>query len=54
MALQLRNTVLDARDARGPAEFYQRLLELVCAPGDEPPAGGGEEEVAQPSSDHRP
>ena len=36
----LRSVVLDTTDARGLAEFYQRLLGLRYRPGDEPPAAG--------------
>jgi hypothetical protein len=36
----LRQTVFDAVDARGLAEFYRRLLGLRYRPGDEPPAAG--------------
>ena len=38
MALTLRQVVLDTTDPRTLAEFYRRLLGLVYAPGDEPPA----------------
>ncbi|MEE6272047.1 VOC family protein [Georgenia wangjunii] len=37
---RLVNTVLDATDARGLAEFYRELLGLVYRPGDEPPGDG--------------
>ncbi len=33
---RLVNTVLDATDVRGLAEFYRRLLGLTYRPGDEP------------------
>ena len=33
---RLMNTVLDATDVRGLAEFYRQLLGLVYRPGDEP------------------
>ncbi|NMO89876.1 VOC family protein [Actinomycetospora sp. TBRC 11914] len=36
----LRQTVFDAVDARGLAEFYRRLLGLRYRAGDEPPAPG--------------
>ena len=36
----LRQTVLDATDARALAEFYRRLLGYGYRPGDEPPAAG--------------
>ncbi len=36
----LRQTVLDAEDARGLAEFYRQLFGLAYRPGDEPPAPG--------------
>ncbi len=36
----LMHTAVDARDARGLAEFYRRLLGLRYRPGDEPPAAG--------------
>lgn len=36
----LLQTVLDARDVRGLAEFYRALLGLEYRPGDEPPAEG--------------
>ena len=38
--IRLRQTVLDSADARGLAEFYRKLLDLVYRPGDEPPAPG--------------
>ena len=34
---QLRQTVLDATDNRGLAEFYRQLLGWTYRPGDEPP-----------------
>lgn len=37
----LRQTVLDAVDARALAEFYRELLGLRYRIGDEPPADGG-------------
>lgn len=37
---RLRQTVLDAEDARALAEFYRQLLDLRYRPGDEPPADG--------------
>jgi Glyoxalase-like domain len=36
---QIRQIVLDSKDARGLAEFYRQLLGLRYRPGDEPPAG---------------
>lgn len=36
----IRQTVLDATDARALAEFYRLLLGLVYRPGDEPPPDG--------------
>jgi hypothetical protein len=36
----LRQTVLDAVDARGLAEFYRQLLGLRWRIGDEPPTSG--------------
>jgi len=38
--IRLRQTVLDSADARGLAEFYRKLLDLVYRSGDEPPAPG--------------
>lgn len=37
---ELRQVVLDTRDARGLAEFYRELLGFRYRPGDEPPAAG--------------
>ena len=37
---QLLQTVLDATDPRGLAEFYRQLLGLAYRPGDEPPPEG--------------
>ena len=37
----LMHTALDARDARGLAEFYRQLLGLHYRPGDEPPLTDG-------------
>jgi hypothetical protein len=36
--------VLDTTDARGLAEFYRQLLDLVYRPGDEPPSPGDDDE----------
>lgn len=36
----IRQTVVDAEDARAVAEFYRALLDLVYRPGDEPPLPG--------------
>lgn len=36
---RLCQTVLDARDVRGLAEFYREFLGLEYRPGDEPPVG---------------
>lgn len=36
----LQDTVLDAADVRGLAEFYRELLGLRYRPGEEPPAPG--------------
>lgn len=44
---ELRQTVLDATDARALAEFYRQLLGLVYRPGDEPPAEGRPDPAAQ-------
>ena len=33
----LRHVVLDTTDVRALAEFYRRLLDLQCRPGDEHP-----------------
>jgi catechol 2,3-dioxygenase-like lactoylglutathione lyase family enzyme len=41
----LLQTVLDATDVRGLAEFYRQLLGLVYRPGDEPPADGGTDDA---------
>ncbi|MGQ1837359.1 VOC family protein [Kocuria turfanensis] len=41
----LQNTVLDATDVRGLAEFYRQLLGLQYRPGDEPPADGSADEL---------
>ncbi|MGI8457985.1 MAG: VOC family protein [Propionibacteriaceae bacterium] len=38
-------TVLDATDARGLAEFYRELFGLRYRPGDEPPAPGEPDEA---------
>lgn len=42
---RLLHTVLDTTDARGLAEFYRQLLGLQYRPGDEPPAGGPDEDT---------
>ncbi|MEJ2867979.1 VOC family protein [Actinomycetospora sp. OC33-EN08] len=42
----LRQTVLDAVDARGIAEFYRRLLGLRYRIGDEPPTDGAPDRQA--------
>lgn len=39
----LLHTAIDARDARGLAEFYRRLLGLHYRAGDEPPAAGADD-----------
>jgi catechol 2,3-dioxygenase-like lactoylglutathione lyase family enzyme len=44
---ELRQTVLDATDARALAEFYRQLLGLKYRPGDEPPAAGLPDPAAQ-------
>lgn len=41
----LMHTTLDARDARGLAEFYRQLLGLHYRPGDEPPTDGGTDDA---------
>ena len=43
----LRQVVLDCTDARALAEFYRQLLGLEYRPGDEPPAAGEPDPVAQ-------
>jgi catechol 2,3-dioxygenase-like lactoylglutathione lyase family enzyme len=42
---RLLHTVLDATDVRTLAEFYRELLGLQYRPGDEPPAGQGEDDA---------
>lgn len=42
---RLLQTVLDATDVRGLAEFYRQLLGLTYRPGDEPPADGSPDEA---------
>lgn len=39
----LLHTVIDARDCRGLAEFYRRLLGVRYRPGDEPPTEGADD-----------
>ena len=39
----LLQTVLDAEDVRGLAEFYRRLLDLQYRRGDEPSGSGGDD-----------
>lgn len=39
----LLHTAIDARDCRGLAEFYRRLLGLRYRPGDEPSADGADD-----------
>jgi len=41
--LQLRQTVLDAEDARGLASFYFALVGGTYRPGDEPPTDGSDD-----------
>lgn len=41
----LLSTAIDARDCRGVAEFYRRLLGLRYRPGDEPPAQGAPDDA---------
>lgn len=41
----LLHTAIDARDCRGLAEFYRRLLGLRYREGDEPPADGGADDA---------
>lgn len=41
----LLHTAIDARDCRGLAEFYRRLLGLRYREGDEPPADGGPDDA---------
>ena len=43
VTLQLRQTVLDAEDARGLAAFYHSLVGGTYRPGDEPPADGSDD-----------
>lgn len=43
---RVRVPVLDCTDARALAEFYRALLGLAYRPGDEPPAGGRDEQAA--------
>jgi hypothetical protein len=43
----LRQTVLDAVDARGLAEFYRQLLGLRWRIGDEPPASGPDTQATE-------
>ena len=40
----LMHTALDATDCRGLAEFYRQFLGLRYRPGDEVPAGGGDDD----------
>ena len=42
---RLMHTALDTEDARALAEFYRALLGLHYRPGDEPPAGGAEDDA---------
>ncbi|MCE1180214.1 MAG: VOC family protein [Micrococcales bacterium] len=42
---RLCQTVLDATDIRGLAEFYRQLLGLVYRPGDELPADGSPDDA---------
>lgn len=42
---QLLQTVLDATDARGLAEFYRELLGYTYRPGDEPPTDGSADDA---------
>lgn len=42
----IRQVVLDATDLRGLAEFYRQLFGLVYATGDEPPAPGEPDPMA--------
>ena len=42
---QLLHTAIDSTDARALAEFYRQLLGLKYRQGDEPPAGGEEDEA---------
>lgn len=41
----LLHTAIDARDCRGLAEFYRRLLGLRYREGDEPPTEGGPDDA---------
>lgn len=41
----LLHTAIDARDCRGLAEFYRRLLGLRYREGDEPPPEGGPDDA---------
>ena len=42
---RLMHAALDTTDARGLAEFYRELLGLHYRPGDEPPAGGDDDDA---------
>ncbi len=42
---QLPHTAIDSTDARALAEFYRQLLGLKYRQGDEPPAGGEEDDA---------
>lgn len=42
---RILHTAIDARDARGLAEFYRLLLDLRYRPGDEPPADGSADDA---------
>lgn len=42
---QLLHTAIDSTDARALAEFYRQLLGLKYRQGDEPPAGGEEDDA---------
>ena len=52
----LMHTALDTTDCRGLAEFYRQFLGLRYRPGDEVPAGGGDDSdwlVLLDSAGHR-